>query len=80
MGPVPGGGVRAPPGSTRFGFRHDGYAFVGTMKTVTRALETTIRRQPVDGVFCDTCNGLVPHDVLMRSIEAFQTRIMLKFA
>ena len=50
------------------------------MKTVTRALETTIRRQPVDGVFCDTCNGLVPHDVLMRSIEAFQTRNMLKFA
>ena len=48
-----------------------GCAFVGTVDTVLRAMETQQKRQNVDWVFCYTYNGLVPHLVLMKSIEAF---------
>ena len=42
-----------------------GYAYVGTVDTVLRAMETQQKRQPVDWVFCYTYNSLVPHPVLM---------------
>jgi len=58
----------------------DGYAYVGTVDTVLRAMEKSQRRQPVDWTFCYTYNNLVPHDVLMRSIEAFWTKVMPRFA
>ena len=54
----------------------DGYAFVGTLDTVLRSIETMQRRQRVDWVFCYTYNALVPHDVLMRSIETFHTKVL----
>ena len=57
----------------------DGYAFVGTVETVIRGLEATMKRQPIDWVFCYTYNSLVPHDVLMRSIELFQTKVLPRF-
>ena len=57
-----------------------GYALVGTVDTVTRALEQNMRRQAVDWLFCYTYNALVPHDVLMRSIEALWTKVMPRFA
>jgi alkanesulfonate monooxygenase SsuD/methylene tetrahydromethanopterin reductase-like flavin-dependent oxidoreductase (luciferase family) len=56
-----------------------GYAFVGTVDTVLRAMETQQRRQRVDWVFCYTYNSLVPHPTLMKSIEAFWTRVMPRF-
>ena len=56
-----------------------GYAYVGTVDTVLRAMEPQQQRQPVDWVFCYTYNSLVPHPVLMQSIETFWTKVMLRF-
>jgi alkanesulfonate monooxygenase SsuD/methylene tetrahydromethanopterin reductase-like flavin-dependent oxidoreductase (luciferase family) len=56
-----------------------GYAYVGTVDTVLRAMETQQKRQPVDWVFCYTYNSLVPHPVLMKSIETFWTKVMPRF-
>ena len=53
-----------------------GYALVGTVDTVTRTLERIRRRLPVDWLFCYTYNSLVPHGVLMKSIERFWTEVM----
>jgi alkanesulfonate monooxygenase SsuD/methylene tetrahydromethanopterin reductase-like flavin-dependent oxidoreductase (luciferase family) len=57
-----------------------GYALVGTVDTVTRALEKNMRHQPVDWLFCYTYNSLTPHPVLMKSIETFWTKVMPKFS
>lgn len=57
-----------------------GYALVGTVDTVIRGLEANMRRQPVDWLFCYTYNALVPHAVLMKSIERFRTQVMPRFA
>lgn len=54
----------------------DGYAFVGTLDTVMRSIETMQKRQKVDWVFAYTYNALVPHDILMRSIETFHTKVL----
>jgi len=43
-------------------------------------VEANTRRQPVDWIFCYTYNGLIPHPVLMRSIERFWTEVMPRFA
>jgi hypothetical protein len=56
-----------------------GYAYVGTVDTVLRAMEAQQQRQPVDWVFCYTYNSLVPHPVLMQSIETFWTKVMPRF-
>jgi alkanesulfonate monooxygenase SsuD/methylene tetrahydromethanopterin reductase-like flavin-dependent oxidoreductase (luciferase family) len=53
-----------------------GYALVGTVDTVTRNLERIKRRLPVDWLFCYTYNSLVPHGVLMKSIERFWREVM----
>ncbi len=57
----------------------NGYALVGTVDTVSRALEQNMRRQPVDWLFCYTYNALVPHAVLMKSIEMLWTKVMPRF-
>lgn len=54
----------------------DGYAFVGTLDTVIRSIETMQRRQKVEWVFSYTYNALVPHATLMRSIETFYTKVL----
>ena len=56
-----------------------GYAYVGTVDTVLRAMETQQKRQPVDWVFCYTYNtpGAAPdadeidRDVLDQGDAAF---------
>jgi len=53
-----------------------GYALVGTVDTVTRTLEKIRRHVPIDWLFCYTYNSLVPHAVLMKSIERFWTQVM----
>jgi len=53
-----------------------GYALVGTVDTVTRTLEKLRRRLPLEWVFCYTYNSLVPHAVLMKTIERFWTEVM----
>ena len=57
----------------------DGYAYVGTVDTVLRGMEAQQKRQPVDWVFCYTYNSLIPHAVLMKSIETFWTKVMPRF-
>jgi alkanesulfonate monooxygenase SsuD/methylene tetrahydromethanopterin reductase-like flavin-dependent oxidoreductase (luciferase family) len=57
-----------------------GYILAGTVDTVIRGMEANMKRQPVDWVFCYTYNGLIPHGTLMKSIEAFQTKVMPRFA
>jgi hypothetical protein len=57
----------------------NGYAFVGTVDTVLRAIETQQKRQPVDWVFCYTYNSLVAYPILMKSIERFWTEVMPRF-
>ena len=57
-----------------------GYAYVGTVDTVLRAMEASQKRQPVDWTFCYTYNALVPHAKLMSSIEKFWTKVMPRFA
>jgi alkanesulfonate monooxygenase SsuD/methylene tetrahydromethanopterin reductase-like flavin-dependent oxidoreductase (luciferase family) len=56
-----------------------GYALVGAVDTVTRALEANMKRQPVDWLFCYTYNALVPHNKLMKSTEALWTKVLPKF-
>ena len=56
-----------------------GYAYVGSLDTVLRAMEASQRRQPVDWTFCYTYNALVPHAALMHSIETFWTKVMPRF-
>jgi alkanesulfonate monooxygenase SsuD/methylene tetrahydromethanopterin reductase-like flavin-dependent oxidoreductase (luciferase family) len=57
-----------------------GYALVGTVDTVTRNLEKIKRRLPVEWLFCYTYNSLVPHAILMTSIEKFWTQVMPRVA
>ncbi len=57
-----------------------GLALVGTVDTVARNLEKIRRRLPVDWVFCYTYNSLVPHAILMKSIEKFWTEVMPRVA
>ena len=56
-----------------------GYACVGTVDTVLRAMEAQQKRQPVNWMFGWTYNALVPHAMLMRSIEPFWTKVMPRF-
>lgn len=56
-----------------------GYALVGSVDTVIRALEKNMERQKVDWLFCYTYNALVPHAKLMKSIETFWNKVMPRF-
>ena len=57
-----------------------GYALVGTVDTVTRALERLRRRLSLEWIFCYTYNSLVPHAILMKSIDRFWTEVMPRVA
>ena len=57
----------------------EGYALVGTVDTVIRGIEANMKRQDVQWIFCYTYNGLVPHPILMKSIERFWTEAMPRF-
>jgi alkanesulfonate monooxygenase SsuD/methylene tetrahydromethanopterin reductase-like flavin-dependent oxidoreductase (luciferase family) len=54
----------------------NGLALVGSVDTVTRQLESLRARLPVRWLFAWTYNGLIPHDRLLWSIEAFATRVL----
>ena len=57
-----------------------GYALVGTVDTVMRGIEANMKRQDVQWIFCYTYNSLIPHPILMKSIERFWTEVMPRFA
>ena len=58
----------------------EGYVLAGSVDTVIRGIEANMKRQSVDWIFCYTYNSLVPHPILMRSMEQFWTKIMPRFA
>ena len=58
----------------------EGLALVGTVDTVTRQLEGLLERLPARWLFAWTYNGLIPHAVLMKSIELFQTKVLPRVA
>ena len=53
---------------------------IAMLDQMTRTLEKLRRRPPIDWVFCYTYNSLVPHDVLMKTIERFWTEVMPRVA
>lgn len=53
-----------------------GLAFVGTVDTVTRQLETMRERVPVDWVFAWNYNGLVDHQLICDSMVAYQQTVV----
>ena len=55
---------------------NDGLAFVGTVDTVTRQVESFMKRLPVRWIFAWMYNGLMPHDRLMKTIELFWTKVL----
>jgi hypothetical protein len=58
----------------------EGYVLAGTVDTVIRGIEANMKRQTVDWIFCYTYNSLVPHPILMKSIEQFWTKVMPRFS
>ncbi len=58
----------------------NGLAFVGTVDTVTRQLETMAKRLPVRWIFAWMYNSLIPHDRLMKTIELFHTKVLPRVA
>ena len=59
-------------------FEH-GLALVGSEDTVCRQLERLLERLPVEHLYCWTYNGLIPHPLLMRSIERFHSKVLARF-
>ena len=47
-----------------------GMLLVGSVDSVTRQLEAMLSHDPVRWLFAWQFNGLIPHDKLMRSLEA----------
>ncbi|MBM3138636.1 MAG: LLM class flavin-dependent oxidoreductase [Chloroflexi bacterium] len=56
-----------------------GLVLVGTPETVTRQMETLRARLPVQWIFAWQYNGLVPHEMILRSLDLFATRVMPRF-
>ncbi|MDZ7728017.1 MAG: LLM class flavin-dependent oxidoreductase [Dehalococcoidia bacterium] len=59
--------------------RENGMLLVGTVDTVTRQLERLLSDTPVEWVFAWMYNGLVPHEVNMKSIERFKNQVLPRF-
>jgi alkanesulfonate monooxygenase SsuD/methylene tetrahydromethanopterin reductase-like flavin-dependent oxidoreductase (luciferase family) len=55
-----------------------GYALVGSVDTVCRRLEATLKRLPAEWIFFWAFNGLVPHAAMLRTIERWQTQVLPK--
>jgi alkanesulfonate monooxygenase SsuD/methylene tetrahydromethanopterin reductase-like flavin-dependent oxidoreductase (luciferase family) len=73
-------GLADPEGGEPPDLLADGLALVGSVDTVTRQLEHLATRLPLTWLFAWTYNGLVPHPVLLRSIERFWTEVLPRVA
>ena len=69
-------GMEDPETKERADLWADGLAFVGTVDTVTRQVESFMKRLPVPWIFAWMYNGLLPHDRLMKTIELFWTKVL----
>ena len=73
-------GMDDPETKERADLWDNGLAFVGTVDTVTRQLESFMKRLPARWIFAWMYNGLMPHDRLMKTIELFWTKVMPRVA
>ncbi len=58
----------------------EGYALVGTVDSVTRALERLLRRVPLEVLVVAVWNGLIPHAANLRSLERFANVVLPRVA
>jgi alkanesulfonate monooxygenase SsuD/methylene tetrahydromethanopterin reductase-like flavin-dependent oxidoreductase (luciferase family) len=73
-------GMEDPESKERADLWKDGLAFVGTVDTVTRQIESLMKRLPVRWIFAWMYNGLLPHDRLMKTIELFWSKVLPRVA
>jgi len=73
-------GMEDPETKERADLWKDGLAFVGTVDTVTRQIESFMKRLPVRWIFAWMYNGLVPHERLMKTIELFWNKVLPRVA
>ena len=73
-------GMEDPETKERADLWKDGLAFVGTVDTVTRQIESFMKRLPVPWIFAWMYNGLLSHDRLMKTIELFWSKVLPRVA
>lgn len=77
------GDVLREPGRTEGPSREEmltnGSVLVGTVDTVTRQVERLLATTPVEWIFAWIYNGLVPHEVNLKSIELLRTKVLPRF-
>jgi alkanesulfonate monooxygenase SsuD/methylene tetrahydromethanopterin reductase-like flavin-dependent oxidoreductase (luciferase family) len=73
-------GMEDPKTKERADLWKDGLAFVGTVDTVTRQIESFMKRLPVRWIFAWMYNGLLPHERLMKTIELFWSKVLPRVA
>jgi len=54
----------------------EGLALAGTVDSVTKGLERVRENVPAQWIFAWMYNGLVPHDRILHTIEAWQTQVV----
>jgi len=69
-------GLADPDTGTDAEVFEESLVLVGSADTVTRQLERLLERLPIRWLFAWMYNGLLPHAVLMRTIELFATKVL----
>ncbi len=69
-------GLMHPEDGSRPDFAENSLLLVGSIDTVTRQLERLLARLPVTWLFAWQYNGLTPHGTIMKTIEAFATKVL----
>jgi alkanesulfonate monooxygenase SsuD/methylene tetrahydromethanopterin reductase-like flavin-dependent oxidoreductase (luciferase family) len=69
-------GLEDPATGERPDLFQNGLALVGSADTVTRQLERLLDRLPAKWLFAWQYNSCIPHADLMRSIEAFSSKVL----
>ncbi|MFN0149021.1 MAG: LLM class flavin-dependent oxidoreductase, partial [Dehalococcoidia bacterium] len=57
----------------------NGMVLVGSVDTVRRQMEALLNTTPVEWIFAWFYNGLIPHEVNMKSIDLFKTKVLPGF-
>ncbi len=56
-----------------------GHLLVGTVDSVTRQLETMMKQAPVHHLMAYQYNGFIPHEMQLKSLELFATKVWPRF-